>query len=87
MLDVLRLKMGYLELKQAVRDQARRHGATVVLVEDKASGTQLIQELTRDGLRVIRLVTPTGDKVMRFDDRRRLCVRSATGSLAGGLPS
>lgn len=77
MLDVLRLKMGYPELKQAVRDQAQRHGATVVLVEDKASGTQLIQELTRDGLRVIRPVTPTGDKVMRFN--------AQTATIAGGF--
>ena len=36
-------------LKRAVREQQRLFDARVVLIEDKASGTQLIQELIADG--------------------------------------
>jgi phage terminase large subunit-like protein len=39
--------------------------ATIVLIEDKASGTQLIQELTNDGLRIVKAVKPDGDQVSR----------------------
>jgi hypothetical protein len=33
-----------------VRDQQNLYGVTTVLIEDKASGTQLIQELIADGI-------------------------------------
>jgi len=36
-----------------------------ILIEDKASGTQLIQELIRDGVYGITRYEPTMDKVMR----------------------
>jgi phage terminase large subunit-like protein len=36
-------------LKRAVREQYERVRANVVLIEDKSSGTQLIQELIREG--------------------------------------
>src|SRR6516165_4188375 len=45
LLHVLRRRMEYPELKRAVREQAQAFAAEVVLIEDKASGTQLIQEL------------------------------------------
>jgi phage terminase large subunit-like protein len=50
LLDVLRRRMEYPELKRAVREQYERFRPSVVLIEDKASGTQLIQELVADGL-------------------------------------
>ena len=37
--------MEYPELKRAVCEQAQAFAASVVLIEDKASRTQLIQEL------------------------------------------
>ena len=37
-----------------------------MLIEDKASGTQLIQELNRDGLNAVTPDKPTGNKVMRM---------------------
>jgi phage terminase large subunit-like protein len=49
-LDVLRRRMEYPELKRAVREQYARFQPSVVLIEDKASGTQLIQELVAEGL-------------------------------------
>ena len=66
LLDVLRRRMEYPELKRAVREQQRLHGATVILVEDKASGTQLIQDLLEEGLSMVKGVKPEGDKVMRL---------------------
>ncbi|HEX3430722.1 MAG TPA: phage terminase large subunit [Rhizomicrobium sp.] len=66
LLDVFRRKLNYPELKRAVRAQAERFGATRVLIEDCASGTQLIQELLGEGLEVVKKVTPEGDKIMRL---------------------
>src|SRR5262245_46039378 len=66
MLHVLRKRLNYPELKRAVREQAELHRATVVLIEDKASGTQLIQELVQEGYSIVKAVSPVGDKVMRL---------------------
>lgn len=54
LLDVLRQRLNYPELKRAVREQARRFKPNVVLIEDKASGTQLIQDLKNEGLYFIK---------------------------------
>ncbi len=43
LINVLRKKLDYPGLKRAVREQADLHGAQIVLIEDKASGTQLIK--------------------------------------------
>ena len=63
---MLRKRMEYPELKRAVREQWQSHRATVVLIEDKASGTQLIQELIAEGLSAITRYLPEHDKVMRL---------------------
>ena len=44
LIDVLRQRMEYPELKRAVREQCQAFAANVVLIEDKASGTQLIRK-------------------------------------------
>src|SRR3989440_720239 len=56
----------YPALKRAVREQQRLFDATEVLIEDKASGTQLIQELIEDGCHGVTRYQPTGDKTMRM---------------------
>jgi predicted phage terminase large subunit-like protein len=66
LLHVLRQRLDYPQLKRAVRDQAQRFQPTNILIEDKASGTQLIQELIRDGLYGITRYEPTMDKIMRL---------------------
>ena len=66
LIDVLRRRMEYLELKRAVREQYERLRPSVVLIEDKASGTQLIQELVHDGLYAVTRYQPQTDKVMRM---------------------
>src|SRR5208282_2201627 len=53
LLHVLRKRMEYPELKRAVREQREALDASVVLIEDKASGTQLIQELIQEGLHAV----------------------------------
>ncbi|MBV8507251.1 MAG: hypothetical protein JOZ11_15760 [Alphaproteobacteria bacterium] len=49
LLDVFRRWLECPALKRAVRDGQSLFNATVVLIEDKASGTQLIQELITEG--------------------------------------
>jgi predicted phage terminase large subunit-like protein len=49
-------------LKRAVREQADAFEAKTILIEDKVPGTQLIQELSREGMH-----TPDGDKIMRMN--------------------
>ncbi len=66
LLHVMRRRMEYPELKRAVREQAQAFGASVVLIEDKASGTQLIQELVAEGLHAVTRYQPQSDKVMRM---------------------
>jgi len=67
LLDVFRSRLNFPDLKRAVREQAHRHGADVVLVEDKASGTSLIQELKTDGFWKIKAAPALdGDKIMRL---------------------
>jgi predicted phage terminase large subunit-like protein len=67
LLDVLRKRMAYPELKRRVCEQAREFRATVILIEDSASGTQLIQELNDEGLNAVTACRPTADKVMRLN--------------------
>ena len=66
LIGVFRRQLEYPALKRAVREQQRLFGATVVLIEDKASGTQLIQELITDGCHGVTRYQPTGDKTMRL---------------------
>jgi predicted phage terminase large subunit-like protein len=66
LLHVARQRLDYPQLKRRVREQADAFRATVVIVEDKASGTQLIQELVSDGLRQVKRFQPETDKVMRM---------------------
>jgi predicted phage terminase large subunit-like protein len=66
LLGVFRRRLEYPALKRAVREQQSLFDATEVLIEDKASGTQLIQELIADGCYGITRYQPTIDKVMRL---------------------
>lgn len=67
LLDVFRRKLDFPQLKRSVRELADLHRANIVLVEDKASGTSLIQELRADNFsRVQAAPTIEGDKIMRL---------------------
>jgi len=66
LLNVLRKKLAYPDLKRAVAEQRALFNPTVILIEDKASGTQLIQDLIEAGLSMVTGFKPEGDKVMRL---------------------
>ena len=66
LLHVLRQRLDYPDLKRAVRTQAEHYRPSNILIEDKASGTQLIQELVREGVSHVTRYEPTMDKVMRM---------------------
>jgi hypothetical protein len=71
LLHALRKRMEYPELKRAVLEQAAAFNANVVLIEDKASGTQLIQELVELGLHPVTRYQAQSDKIMRSRRCRR----------------
>ena len=66
LLGVFRRRLEYPALKRAVREQQNLFNATEVLIEDKASGTQLIQELIADGCHGVTRYQPECDKIMRM---------------------
>jgi predicted phage terminase large subunit-like protein len=65
---VFRRRLNYPDLKRAVIAQALEYRANTVLIEDKASGTQLIQDLQNEGvIGVTEYKPPPGtDKIMRL---------------------
>lgn len=67
LLHVFRKRLGYPELKRAVGDQAEAFNPKTILIEDKASGTQLIQELVSEGMHAIKKYEPTMDKITRMN--------------------
>lgn len=78
LLDVFRRKLNFPDLKRAVLDLRMLHNPTIILIEDKASGTALIQDLQSDGLSIVQAAPVIdGDKVMRL--------RSQTAKIEGGF--
>ncbi len=67
LLDVFRRKLVFPDLKRAVQELATLYQSDVVLVEDKASGTSLIQELLAEHFSLVQAAPVIdGDKVMRL---------------------
>jgi predicted phage terminase large subunit-like protein len=66
LLGLLRRRMEYPALKRAVREQMGLYNANAVLIEDKASGTQLIQELIAEGCHGVTRYQPDCEKIMRL---------------------
>jgi predicted phage terminase large subunit-like protein len=68
LLDVYRRRLDFPNLKKAVRERAARYRPNIILVEDKASGTQLIQDFKAEGsCRVKPYLPPSGtDKIVRL---------------------
>jgi hypothetical protein len=60
-----------------VRDRCQAFEANIVLIEDKAAGTQLIQELIRNGLHAVSATSRSrqdhAQAGQTCDDRERLC--------------
>jgi predicted phage terminase large subunit-like protein len=66
LLDVIREKLEFPALKRRVIDEADRWKAEIVLIEDKGSGTGLLQELRASFFGKVVGVEPKGDKGMRL---------------------
>jgi predicted phage terminase large subunit-like protein len=67
LLHVFRERLNYPDLKRKVVELAQRHKARQIIIEDKASGTQLIQELKQSLYGIHPYLPPTGtDKTMRL---------------------
>jgi predicted phage terminase large subunit-like protein len=86
LLAVFRKRLNYPDLKRAVQKQSCELNADIILIEDKASGTQLIQDLQKEGVYGIRAYEPLpgSDKPLRlyaqtaeFESGRVLLPRSA----------
>jgi predicted phage terminase large subunit-like protein len=86
LLSVFRQRLDYPDLKRAVRDQARQYNPNRIVIEDKASGTQLIQDMAAEGVCGIEPHDPPpgSDKILRlyaeaaeFESGRVLLPRSA----------
>jgi predicted phage terminase large subunit-like protein len=68
LLDVFRQKLNYPALKRSVLDLSKKYSANAIVIEDKASGTQLIQDLKSEFVYGIKEYTPPPgtDKIMRL---------------------
>jgi predicted phage terminase large subunit-like protein len=78
LLNVYRHKLEFPDLKRAVRELAALHRARIVLIEDKASGSSLIQELRAEHFSLVQAAPALdGDKVMRL--------RAQTAKIEGGF--
>jgi predicted phage terminase large subunit-like protein len=66
LLHVLRKRMEYPELRRAVKEHAHAHKARNILIEDRASGTQLIQDLIADEVDGVTRYDVKLEKVMRM---------------------
>jgi predicted phage terminase large subunit-like protein len=77
LLHVLRKRLNYPELKRDVREQAEAFGPKMILIEDRASGTQLIRELIKEGVHAVKAYKTSMDKIMRM--------RSVTSTIENGF--
>jgi predicted phage terminase large subunit-like protein len=66
LLHVYRKRLEFPELKRAIVSWASHFHASNILIEDKASGTALIQDLIRDGVSGVTRYEPTMEKIMRL---------------------
>lgn len=68
LLDVYRQKLDYPTLRRKVLEQLARYKPQIILIEDRASGTQLIQDLKYESGQRIRPYDPPPqtDKIMRL---------------------
>jgi predicted phage terminase large subunit-like protein len=70
--DVLREKLDYPDLKRRVMAHAARLEANSVLIEDKGSGTSLVQDISQEntsGMPNPIGVLPEGDKITRMSSQ------------------
>ena len=72
LIDVLRKRLEYPELRRLIDAHAKRFNTRRVLIEDASSGQQLIPDLKRNGKVRPIAIKPEGDKVVRLEARSAL---------------
>ena len=78
LLDIFHRKVDFPDLKRAVRKLAALYHFDVVLVEDKASGTSLIQKLRAEGFSPVQ-------EAPAIDDDKIMRLRAQTAKIEGGF--
>ncbi len=66
LIQMIRKKFVYSCLKNEIEKQINKYVPKFVLIEDKASGQQIIQDLKFSGFKNIKAIRPTLDKLTRF---------------------
>lgn len=66
LIDVVCEKLQYSALKSRIILENARHETAAILIEDKASGQSLLQDLRSDTKLPVIGINPTSDKVVRF---------------------
>jgi len=64
-INVKRIKLDYPDLKRTLINMANSYQPNMILIEDKASGQTLIQDLKRDTKLNIAAIIPSKDKITR----------------------
>lgn len=72
LLDVFRARLIYPDLKREITRLAKLWGATEVIIEDAASGKQVLQDLGAAGFHIARGVKPDRDKQTRMANQTAL---------------
>jgi predicted phage terminase large subunit-like protein len=72
LLDVLRERLEYPDLRRRIVAHAQAHRASTVLIEDAGSGMHLAQDLRREGKVRPIAIRPEGSKVMRMEAQSAL---------------
>ncbi|KUO56879.1 MAG: hypothetical protein APF78_05815 [Sphingomonadales bacterium BRH_c3] len=67
LIDVVRVRLEFPALKQRIIDEADRHRADWVLIEDKGSGESLLKDLPASGFWRVRAIKPVKGKVERLE--------------------
>lgn len=66
LLEAQVLRLEYPDLRRAVLAAAQRWKPEAILIEDKASGQQLLQDIRREWALPLVATLPRGDKITRF---------------------
>lgn len=69
LISVWRKRVDYPDLKRAALQLYQQYKPSKILIEDKSSGTALLQDLKQDGIFQVKAYKPEGDKALRLHQR------------------
>ena len=72
LIDLWRKRVGFSDLKRAVMQQRNLHRPSKIIIEERASGVQLLQVLREDGVEEIVAYQSRDDKTRRFNAQTSL---------------